>query len=350
MERGGISHPKVLELSTQLFERQDVYGPELARTVAVGVLEHLWQWVAEYTPNGALGRYGARTIAHAVHWPYDPDQLMEALLHSGLIDAHPTHTYIVHDWPDWCGKDIHRLLAKRIELFADGSLPDLWKLWGDERKEIIPAYYEAFPQHEEELKKMLAKLKRSSNRSITREKLNGETSGKASGDSSGKQSGNSSGKSTVGTKRKPQTGGGKVQPSDHPLKIDGLPVENPLENYRPSSPSSPSIPSSPSHTHTADAGVPPSAVAPGDVCVVVELLRGVGLSNADELAELEHVTPEFARAWIEHANANAENPPAMVRKACEEAWDPPVSPAEKANRKAKAWADGWKPKEAANAS
>jgi hypothetical protein len=68
---------------------------------AVGVLEQLFHFTAEYAPCGNVGKFSDKRIAAA----FDRDErsgvtLIQALLDTHWIDTHPVHRYVVHDWWD----------------------------------------------------------------------------------------------------------------------------------------------------------------------------------------------------------------------------------------------------------
>jgi len=100
---------------------------------AVGTMELLWHWVAEYLPRGDIGRSEDWEIASAVHWKKDPEELVRALVEEHWLDEHPTCRLVVHDWPEHCEESVHTRLARARDFFADGSKPRLGKLGGIDR-------------------------------------------------------------------------------------------------------------------------------------------------------------------------------------------------------------------------
>lgn len=118
MKSGTIDHPKTKRLARRL-------GINLAW--AVGILESLWHFTRERAPRGDIGRYADDEIADAVYWPTErpAGDLVAALIDCGWLDRHDQHRLLVHDWPEHAESYVHAGLAKKTELFADGSRPRL---------------------------------------------------------------------------------------------------------------------------------------------------------------------------------------------------------------------------------
>lgn len=110
-KRGIDEHPKVIEFAELL---------GIPVCYAVGPLELFWHWVARYRPNGDISGIKPSAIAHAIRFPGKGEDLMNALLESGLVDR---ETYLVHDWSEHADNSVHQLLKKRGENFADGCEP-----------------------------------------------------------------------------------------------------------------------------------------------------------------------------------------------------------------------------------
>lgn len=91
MKRGTPEHPKVKRLARLL---------GISRATAVGILEILWHTTAEYALAGDIGRLSDAEIAEAVFWEGKPKALVDALSEARLIDRHPVHRLVIHDWPD----------------------------------------------------------------------------------------------------------------------------------------------------------------------------------------------------------------------------------------------------------
>lgn len=108
MKRGTPEHPKVVRLAKMLGVR---------RCTAVGVLEMLWHLTARYTPRGDVGKWSDEEIATALDWDGVPERLTHALVSCGLLEEHPEHRLIVHDWPEHADKAVKQLLDRRGEDF-----------------------------------------------------------------------------------------------------------------------------------------------------------------------------------------------------------------------------------------
>ncbi len=111
MKRGGPQHPKVILLAAAL---------GIERYAAVGLLECLWHWTAQYAPRGDLGRYDDATIAQAVGFA-DGSRLVKVLVACRLLDPHPTHRLVVHDWHDHADQAVQRVLSRRGEGFVSNE-------------------------------------------------------------------------------------------------------------------------------------------------------------------------------------------------------------------------------------
>lgn len=136
MKDGTPTCPKMLKLARVL---------RVPRYAAVGLMETLWHYTAEFVPAGDIGRLDDQDIATALGWdPDDAARLVGALVESRWLDEHPAHRLVVHAWAEHCESGVHRTLAKRVELFADGSLPSLSKLEEKDRERTIRAYKAKF--------------------------------------------------------------------------------------------------------------------------------------------------------------------------------------------------------------
>lgn len=138
MKAGTPDHPKIIHLSNLL---------DIPRYAAVGILETLWHWTAKYAIAGNIGRYDDDMIAHAIGWQGDAAELVSALVESQWLDKNDEHRLIVHDWPDHCEDSVHMKLARRFELFADGTMPRLNRFNKSERTQIETQYSNAHGAH-----------------------------------------------------------------------------------------------------------------------------------------------------------------------------------------------------------
>lgn len=91
MKRGTPDHPKVA-MFAELIKRR--------RPEALGYLELLFHFTAQYAPDGGIGRYDDKRIAAGIDWMGRPSQVIDALVAAGWLDRHPTARLVVHDWSD----------------------------------------------------------------------------------------------------------------------------------------------------------------------------------------------------------------------------------------------------------
>lgn len=88
MKRSGLNHPKVKRLARR------IKAPLWA---ARGLMESIWHATAVHHPRGDIGKWSNESIADAVDWDDDPDDLITALIGAGLLDECPVHRLVVHD-------------------------------------------------------------------------------------------------------------------------------------------------------------------------------------------------------------------------------------------------------------
>jgi hypothetical protein len=96
------------------------------RATAVGFLELLWHFAAEFAPQGDIGRYEDRRIEAALdylpHGQRRTGRLIQALVESRWIDADPVHRLVVHDWQDHCESNTLSKLSKAgLTVAKEGS-------------------------------------------------------------------------------------------------------------------------------------------------------------------------------------------------------------------------------------
>jgi hypothetical protein len=91
-----LEHPKTYELMSAL---------KLKRPHAIGHLELLWAFVGKNAPQGNIGKWSNGAIARACEWEGDPDEFVDALVSSRLLDEDEENRLLVHDWaehaPGW---------------------------------------------------------------------------------------------------------------------------------------------------------------------------------------------------------------------------------------------------------
>lgn len=142
MKRGGPSHPKLLQLC-------DILG--CRRPPAIGYLELLWHFTANYAPRGDIGRYSDRWIENSCDWKGGTGKLVSALIQAGYLDDvswrsgevtnHPLkggvrvagqeqgrhkgvapedlarYRLLVHDWPDHADESVRKRLLRQNQWF-----------------------------------------------------------------------------------------------------------------------------------------------------------------------------------------------------------------------------------------
>jgi hypothetical protein len=137
MKRQAYRHPKIKALRRKL---------NISRPDAIGRLNLLWDFTADFAPAGDVGRFCDEDIAEACDWPEErAGELIEALVDTGLLDRCETHRLVVHDWADHAEDHVHMRLARAREHFADGSRPKLNRLAKAERQAIQVYYDQADP-------------------------------------------------------------------------------------------------------------------------------------------------------------------------------------------------------------
>ena len=116
MKRESFDHPKMKTLARTL--RVPIYA-------ANGITARLWWFTSQYAPAGDIGRFTDDDITEAVGFDLDRSkELVESLQKAGFIDYSQSHRLVIHDWAEHCEEAVHAKLARRGELFADGSEPN----------------------------------------------------------------------------------------------------------------------------------------------------------------------------------------------------------------------------------
>jgi hypothetical protein len=108
MKRGTPRHPKVLELASLL---------DIPKYSAVGLLEMLWHFTAEFALDGDIGKFSDAAIAQALSYDGASTVLVSCLIHTRFLDMCECHRLRVHDWPDHADQTVRRVLAKRNQGF-----------------------------------------------------------------------------------------------------------------------------------------------------------------------------------------------------------------------------------------
>jgi hypothetical protein len=103
MKRGTPRHPKVAQLRELL---------KIVPAAAIGYLELLWHFTAEFAPQGDIGKYDDARIEAALMWTGKRGRLVEALRQAGWVDPHPEHRLVVHHWHDHADNAVQKRLQR----------------------------------------------------------------------------------------------------------------------------------------------------------------------------------------------------------------------------------------------
>lgn len=104
MKRGTPTHPKTDRLAERL---------GLRKFEAVGILECLWHFTAQYAKRGDIGKWSDEDIARQIGWDNDATKLIEALVYAGFVDRCQVNRLVVHDWQYHCDQTVSR--SKEVE-------------------------------------------------------------------------------------------------------------------------------------------------------------------------------------------------------------------------------------------
>jgi len=99
MKRGTPWHPKTLQFAELL---------KVRRAHAVGYLELLFHFAAQYAPHGDVGRFTDKRISGGLDWAGKPERIINALIESGWLDRDPVSRLVVHDWEDHALESVKR--------------------------------------------------------------------------------------------------------------------------------------------------------------------------------------------------------------------------------------------------
>lgn len=112
MKRGTPRHPKVGDLC----ERLKIQSYE-----AIGILELLWHFTAEFAPQGDIGRYSDKRIESAIgYFPKGmrkTGMLIAALIDTHWVDISREYRLITHDWHDHCDEYVRKRLERSGRAF-----------------------------------------------------------------------------------------------------------------------------------------------------------------------------------------------------------------------------------------
>ena len=126
MKRGTPRHPKTLALAK---------AANISVPTAVGYLELLWHFTAEYAPQGDIGRYDVKYIEASILWKGPHGKLIEAMRRVGWIDPPPSGEWsdltrsnsgvtteevlTIHDWADHCDEATRKRLQRAHLSFVE---------------------------------------------------------------------------------------------------------------------------------------------------------------------------------------------------------------------------------------
>jgi hypothetical protein len=110
MKRGTPRNPKVSHLCNLL---------KVSVPTAVGYLELLWHFAAEFAPQGDVGKFDDRWIEAALYWTGRPGHLIHCLTIARWLDIHPlassTHPewrLLIHDWHEHADDSVRKKLQR----------------------------------------------------------------------------------------------------------------------------------------------------------------------------------------------------------------------------------------------
>lgn len=108
MKRYGLDHPKGRRLGAAL---------GIPLYAQVGIRECIYHFTARHAIQGDIGKWSDADIAAAVGWPIERvEDLVRALVETRLLEAHPTHRLVVHDWHEHCDESCRKTVAnKKLE-------------------------------------------------------------------------------------------------------------------------------------------------------------------------------------------------------------------------------------------
>lgn len=136
-KRGVIDHPKTKRLARQLGTFPGI---------ALGLLETIWHWVAEFKKDGAITVNDLEDALDSGGWlaMFKAEDVLAAMTNQErecvLLDHLGDGRYYVHDWHDHAEDSIHNWLARATVYFANGTKPSLRRLEKTERERIESHY------------------------------------------------------------------------------------------------------------------------------------------------------------------------------------------------------------------
>lgn len=145
MKRGTAGHPKMRDLARRLHAAAALgtLPFKIYHGIAVAALTGLWDFAAQYCPDGRISRYSETDLAEVCFWPCEvASGLFAAMVDSGWLDR-VSDAVLIHDWPAHCEDAVHMKLARAHALFADGTIPSMKRLSKSEKRSVQAGYRRA---------------------------------------------------------------------------------------------------------------------------------------------------------------------------------------------------------------
>jgi hypothetical protein len=122
------------------------------RATAVGTLELLWHFAAEFAPQGDIGKYDDRRIEAALdylpHGQRKTGLLIAALTESKWLDKDALTRLKVHHWADHCQSNtVQRLAKKGLTVFPNQSYHNDTDISAQEKSSALPCLALPMPCH-----------------------------------------------------------------------------------------------------------------------------------------------------------------------------------------------------------
>lgn len=115
MKTGTSRHPKIADLCIKT---------GLQKWQAVGLLECIWEFACEFSPQGDIGKWTDEQIAEAIGFREDPRKIVANLVESGWLDTDSKHRLVIHGWEEHCPRFIkQRLIYKGLTFIRADSRP-----------------------------------------------------------------------------------------------------------------------------------------------------------------------------------------------------------------------------------
>ena len=114
MKRALLTHPKTNDLASRL---------SCSRPEAIGYLALLFDFCAEHSPRGDIGKWPDGAITRACDWTGPPEEFIEALCGSTWVDLDDEFRLLIHDWAANCDNWVRAKVKKTGLEFCsyDGS-------------------------------------------------------------------------------------------------------------------------------------------------------------------------------------------------------------------------------------